>query len=96
MVQASRLGSGQINLHAPFSLQVIARTARGSQAMTLSGQGPYDLTAKIAAYAARRILDSTSLPEGVLAPSQCLDPQEFLAHAEKNWEVKINDFSLPT
>ena len=58
--------------------------------MTLYGQGPYNLTAKIVVYAAKKILEPTSLPEGVLAPSQFLKPQEFLAYAEGNWGVQIH------
>ena len=95
MLQASRLGSREIDPHAPFSLQVTTHTAQGTHSMTLSGEGPYEITARIVVYAARRILESTSLPAGVLAPAQCLNPQDFLAYAEENWGVQVHASSLP-
>jgi short subunit dehydrogenase-like uncharacterized protein len=74
---------------APFSILVEARRGQALETMTLTGQGVYDLTAEIVAYAA---LERTrSDPEGgILAPAQALDPQTFLDQAAADWGVRMS------
>lgn len=74
---------------APFS--IYARAARGdsARALSLTGRGPYPLTAEIIAYFARQMLQPGFDRRGMLAPAQAVDPADFLAYAQEHWELAL-------
>jgi short subunit dehydrogenase-like uncharacterized protein len=74
---------------AGFTLQVEAHRQGQRQALTLTGQGVYDLTAEIVAYAAGKLLEPAYSRAGVLAPAAALDPQAWLDHAQTHWRVSL-------
>ncbi|MBN2502174.1 MAG: saccharopine dehydrogenase NADP-binding domain-containing protein [Anaerolineales bacterium] len=74
---------------APFTIKLEAMQASQTRTITLQGHGAYDLTAEIAVYAARHMLQPNFSRSGVLAPAQALDPQAFLDHAAEHWNVTI-------
>jgi short subunit dehydrogenase-like uncharacterized protein len=79
---------------APFTILVIAQQGQRLTWMALTGQDPYGLTAEIIGYAARRLAGNFN-QVGLLAPSQLLDPQAFLAHAVNNWGMAVREGEGP-
>jgi hypothetical protein len=62
----------------------------------LMGQGVYDLTAEIVAYAAARLarpdhdaVETQPSAAGVLPPSGILEPRAFLDHAVQTWGLVV-------
>lgn len=74
---------------APFCVQVTWRRDDVSQTVTLTGQGVYDITAEIVAYAAGQMIQPDYDRSGVLAPAVALDPQALLDHAVAEWGVTV-------
>jgi short subunit dehydrogenase-like uncharacterized protein len=74
---------------APWAILVEVLRGDERRAMTLTGQGVYDLTAEIIAYAAGWILQPGYDRAGLLAPAAALDPQDLLDRAVGPWGVKI-------
>lgn len=74
---------------APFSVKVQLRRGEISQALTLTGQGIYDLTAAIIAYAAGQLVQPGYERAGVLAPAIALDPHALLDQATAHWGVGV-------
>lgn len=70
-------------------IQIEASSQAGGRTMTLAGTGVYEMTARIAAYTAARLLDPHFSKSGVLAPSEVLDPVVFLNHAVSEWGCQI-------
>jgi short subunit dehydrogenase-like uncharacterized protein len=68
---------------ARFAIQVEAEANGQTFTRTVRGTEPYALTAHIAAYAAQKLLEPSFNRAGVLAPSQALEPEAFLAWLEK-------------
>ncbi len=90
-------GMSAIEMHAegpssdsPFTILVAARQGHRSRWMTLSGYNPYNLTAEIVVYAARRMANG-ECEAGLLAPAQALDPRAFLSHARQKWGLEIRE-----
>jgi short subunit dehydrogenase-like uncharacterized protein len=65
--------------NARFAIHVAVSDGAGERCRVVRGHEPYGLTAEIAAYAARVITAEGYARRGVLAPSQALDPDAFLA-----------------
>ena len=82
---------------ATFAIRVEALSAGervGTQraaSLLIKGQGVYELTAQIVAYAAARLLSGGGGKAGVLAPAQALEPEELLAHAVAHWGLEVRD-----
>jgi short subunit dehydrogenase-like uncharacterized protein len=74
---------------ARFALQVEARSDGRRQALTLAGQGVYELTAEIVAYAAGQMVLPDYDRVGVLAPAAALDPHALLDQAQAHWQVTL-------
>jgi short subunit dehydrogenase-like uncharacterized protein len=81
---------------APFAVQVEARRGDEAGRLTLMGQGVYDLTAEIVAYAAARLarpdhdaVETQPSAAGVLPPSGILEPRAFLDHAVQTWGLVV-------
>ena len=74
---------------APFCVQVTFRRGDVSQTLTLTGQGVYDITAEIIAYAAGQMIQPGYDRFGVLAPAVALDPQALLDHAVAEWGITV-------
>jgi hypothetical protein len=74
---------------APFKITLEAVQGNQTRTVTLQGHGAYDLTAEIAVYAARHMLQPGFGKSGVLAPAQALGPKIFLDHAVEHWNVTI-------
>jgi hypothetical protein len=74
----------------PFAIRVEALRGAVRRSLTLTGQGVYDLTAEIIAYAAGQLLQPDYDRAGVLAPAAALDPQALLDHAEDHWGVAVS------
>lgn len=74
---------------APFTITVSARRGRLAGWYSLSGVDPYGLTARIATYAAGKLLSTDNLKQGVLPPARALDPADFLRTAQEEWGVSI-------
>jgi short subunit dehydrogenase-like uncharacterized protein len=70
---------------APFGVKVEIDRGDASRALTLLGQGVYDVTAEIVAYAAGQLARSGYDRSGVLAPAVALDPQALLDRAVAQW-----------
>jgi short subunit dehydrogenase-like uncharacterized protein len=83
---------GGLQAGPPFTVLVAAGQGQRARWMALAGRDPYGLTAEIAVYAARR-LASAFTKSGLLAPSQALDPQTFLDHAARHWDLAIQEGS---
>jgi short subunit dehydrogenase-like uncharacterized protein len=74
----------------PFAVRVEARRGVVRRWLTLTGQGVYDLTAQIVAYAAGQLMQPDYNRAGVLAPAAALDPQALLDHAVARWGVAVS------
>jgi short subunit dehydrogenase-like uncharacterized protein len=74
---------------APFCVHVALRQGNASQTLTLTGQGVYDITAEIIAYAAGQMIQPDYDRSGVLAPAVALAPQALLDHAVAEWGVAV-------
>lgn len=74
---------------APFLIKVEARRGNVSQALTITGQGVYDLTAEIIAFAAGELTQPGYSRAGVLPPAAAFDPQTLLDQAISHWRVRI-------
>jgi short subunit dehydrogenase-like uncharacterized protein len=72
---------------APFTIQVVARQGDTSKTLTLSGQGVYDLTAKIVVFAAGQLAQPGYSRSGVLAAAAALDPEALLDQAVARWQI---------
>jgi short subunit dehydrogenase-like uncharacterized protein len=79
---------------APFMIQVTARYGDEAHHHTLMGQGVYDLTGEIVAYAAGVLHADGYRRSGVLPPALALDPDAFLAHASTHWRVRLDPPSV--
>ncbi|MBN1660210.1 MAG: saccharopine dehydrogenase NADP-binding domain-containing protein [Anaerolineae bacterium] len=79
---------------APFTIQVAARRGDDAYPLTLAGQGVYDLTAEIVAYAAGVLHADGYDRAGVLPPALALDPYAFLTHAVTHWHVDLAPSTL--
>jgi len=77
-----------------FKIFVCAQQGRRTQWVSIEGLNPYNLTAEIAAFAARK-LHSGYQKAGLLAPSQVLEPQAFLDHASHHWGLTIREEERP-
>ncbi|MBN1657204.1 MAG: saccharopine dehydrogenase NADP-binding domain-containing protein [Anaerolineae bacterium] len=75
---------------APFTVQVTACTGDKVRRFTLTGEGVYDLTADIVAYAAGTLHAADHHRAGVLPPALALDPDSFLTYAAGQWSVQID------
>ncbi len=75
---------------APFSVKVEMRRGDVSRALTLTGQGVYDLTAAIIAYAAGQLVQPGYDRAGVLAPAIALDPRALLDQAVAQWGITLS------
>ncbi len=73
---------------APFQVRVTLRQGDRSWSLAMSGQGVYDLTANIIAYAAGELCRPDYDRSGVLAPAQALDPRGLLDFAGGEWTVE--------
>lgn len=74
----------------PFAIRVEARRDAVRRSLTLAGQGVYDVTAEIIAYAAGQLMQPDYDQSGVLAPAAALDPQALLDHAVARWGVSVS------
>lgn len=74
---------------APFTVKVEARRGDVRRTLTLTGQGVYDLTAEIVAYAAGQLVRPGYERAGVLAPAAALDPQALVDQAVAHWGVDV-------
>jgi short subunit dehydrogenase-like uncharacterized protein len=74
---------------APFTIRIAASQNTQQYEALITGKGVYELTAKIAAYAAIQMAAPDYNRTGVLAPSMALDPQEFFDKASQDWGVTI-------
>jgi short subunit dehydrogenase-like uncharacterized protein len=70
-------------------IQIEAASHSTSRTVTITGKGVYEITAKIAAYAAMKLLEGGLKRFGVLPPSAILDPQTFLQHVIDHWDCQI-------
>lgn len=75
---------------APFTVQVEARCGDEVRRLALMGQGVYDLTAEIAAYAAAQLGRPDYDLAGVLPPAVALQPRAFLDHAAEQWGLVVS------
>lgn len=75
---------------APFAIQVEARQGGAVRRLALTGQGVYDLTAEIVAYAAGQLARPGYDRAGVLPPAVALDPQALLDHAVAHWGIVLS------
>ena len=75
---------------APFTILVEVRRGDVIQTLTLTGQGVYDLTAEIVAYAAGQLARPGRNRAGVLPPAIALDPRALLEHAASEWGITLN------
>jgi short subunit dehydrogenase-like uncharacterized protein len=75
---------------APFTILVEARRGDAIQRLTLTGQGVYDLTAEIVAYAAGQLARPGYERAGVLPPAVALDPLTLLEHAASEWGITLS------
>jgi short subunit dehydrogenase-like uncharacterized protein len=75
--------------NAPFMIKVTAVAPPKAGTVYLAGNGVYEMTARIIAYAARQVLQDDSLEGGAHAPSAVLPPETFLQHAADHWAVSI-------
>jgi hypothetical protein len=75
---------------APFNVKVEMRRGDVTQVLTLTGQGVYDLTAEIIAYAAGQLVQSGYDRAGVLAPAVALDPRALLDQAVAQWGIALS------
>jgi short subunit dehydrogenase-like uncharacterized protein len=80
-----------VEIQSPFTVNVQARLGSQVRWMQLTGYNPYDLTAKIAAYAAREFTRSDYAKSGNLAPSQAFDPAAFLGFAVREWGLTLRE-----
>jgi short subunit dehydrogenase-like uncharacterized protein len=85
----SRPGKGNIRDQAPFTVLVEARQGNRSQSITIGGGGVYEITAKIAAYAARKMARPGYDQAGVLPPALAFEPEEVIRVAEEEWGLEI-------
>jgi short subunit dehydrogenase-like uncharacterized protein len=76
---------------SPFQITVQLRRPSGTHAITLQGNDPYGLTARIIAYYARRMTSPGYAQSGFLAPSQAVEPAQFLHEAEQRWGIQIHN-----
>jgi hypothetical protein len=74
----------------PFAIRVEARRGAVRRWLMLTGQGVYDLTAEIIAYAAGQLVQPSYDRAGVLAPAAALDPQAVLDHAVARWGLTVS------
>jgi short subunit dehydrogenase-like uncharacterized protein len=72
----------------PFTIVVAARAGVVTSTITLRGVDPYGLTARIAGFAAARLLGADT-PAGVLPPALALDPAELI-EAVRDWGVEVS------
>jgi hypothetical protein len=70
-------------------VQLEATSHSGTRILTMTGKGVYETTAKIAVYAAMKLLEGDHKKFGVLPPSAILEPQTFLQHTTENWDCQI-------
>lgn len=75
---------------APFAISVQARRGNTTRRLTLTGQGVYELTAQILAYAASQLAWPGYGQAGFLPPALALDPQALLDHAVGKWGVSLS------
>jgi short subunit dehydrogenase-like uncharacterized protein len=76
-------------------VQIEAVSHSATRTVTITGKGVYEITAKIAAYAAMKLLEGNHKQFGVLPPSAVLDPQGFLEHAINHWDCQITPPTNP-
>lgn len=71
---------------SPFEILigVQEQQEQGWRQALVSGKGPYTLTAKIAGYAASRVLGNTNLPNGLITPSVLFSHGEFMEEMQAN------------
>jgi short subunit dehydrogenase-like uncharacterized protein len=74
---------------SPFSILISLTKGSSTRSMTLTGLDPYQLSAKIVAYAAGKILTSDFKGSGLLPPSCAFDPQDFMDLAVATWGISI-------
>ena len=73
---------------APFEVSVLLSGQNQTSAVSLTGVGVYELTAEIIAYAAKKMLAPGFNLNGVLSPSQVLDPMTFFL-AASDWGLHL-------
>lgn len=71
----------------PFALRIEARLGDEKRALVLTGQGVYDLTAEIVAYAAYQMAQPGYENAGVLPPAAALEPRALLHEATHQWGI---------
>jgi hypothetical protein len=75
---------------APFAILVQARRGDTTRRLTLTGQGVYELTAQIMAYAASQLARPGYEQAGFLPPAVALEPRALLDHAVGQWGVSLS------
>jgi len=75
---------------APFAVLVQAHRRDTTRRLVLTGQGVYDLTAEIVAYAAGQLARPGYDRVGFLSPAIALNPQALLDHAVARWGITLS------
>jgi short subunit dehydrogenase-like uncharacterized protein len=79
--------AGQIRTRDGFEIQVSLENSQKTISGSLTGFGPYEITAEIIVYAARKILEEKFSLSGVLPPAGLLNPSEFIRETSR-WGIK--------
>lgn len=79
---------------SPFEILLLLENEKATHSMSIQGNDPYLLTAKILTYAAGRLLSLKHPPKGYLAPAQLLEPAAFLQIAYTDWGVSFDPLSF--
>jgi short subunit dehydrogenase-like uncharacterized protein len=72
---------------ASFTIRISAIQNDQQHKINITGKGVYELTAKIAAYAAIQLANPAYDQVGILAPSMALNPKAFLEKASQDWDL---------
>jgi len=75
---------------ATFTIRISAHRNDQRNEVNITGKGVYELTAKIAAYAANQLANPEYNQVGILAPSTALNPKAFLEKASQEWNLTIS------